>query len=193
MKKISLLLLLVISFSFVLSGCIVIDNDSDNNYERNEFKSKETISKIVVSDESTDVLFQISDSEEMSVKYSDSSKKQVYDISVSNGILEIEKTKSTVGVDDTSLVISLPDKEYEEISVNTTNGDIIFENVSSMVYRCDTENGDIKGTTLGSMADYSCTVSVKNGDSTIDNNDINSTKTLEFNVKNGDVKVEFAQ
>jgi lia operon protein LiaG len=193
MKKISLLLLLVISFSFVLSGCIVTDNDSDNDYERNEFKSKETVSKIVVSDESTDVLFQISDSEEMSVKYSDSSKKQVYDISVSNGILEIEKTKSTVGVDDTSLVISLPDKEYEEISVNTTNGDIIFENVSSMVYRCDTENGDIKGTILGSMADYSCTVSVKNGDSTIDNNDINSTKTLEFNVKNGDVKVEFAQ
>lgn len=191
MKKISLLLLLVVSFSFVLSGCIVTDDD--NNYERNEFKSKETIRKIVVSDESTDVLFQISDSEEVSVKYSDLSKKQVYDISVSNGILEIEKTKSTVGVDDTSLVISLPDKEYEEISVNTTNGDIIFENVSAMVYRCDTENGNIKGTISGSKADYSCTVSVKNGDSTIDNNDINSTKTLELNVKNGDVKVEFAQ
>lgn len=191
MKKISLLLLLVVSISFVLSGCIVTDDDND--YERNEFKSKEAISKVVVSDESTDVLFQISDSEEVSVKYSDLSKKQVYDISVSNGILEIEKTKSTVGVDDTSLVISLPDKEYEEISVNTTNGDIIFENVSSMVYRCDTENGNIKGTILGSKADYSCTVSVKNGDSTIDNNDINSTKTLELNVKNGDVKVEFAQ
>lgn len=191
MKKISLLLLLVVSFSFVLSGCIVTDDD--NNYERNEFKSKETIRKVVVSDESTDVLFQISDSEEVSVKYSDLSKKQVYDISVSNGILEIEKTKSTVGVDDTSLVISLPDKEYEEISVNTTNGDIIFENVSAMVYRCDTENGNIKGTISGSKADYSCTVSVKNGDSTIDNNDINSTKTLELNVKNGDVKVEFAQ
>ena len=55
------------------------------------------------------------------------------------------------------------DKEYEEISVNTTNGDIIFENVSSMVYQCDTENGDIKGTILGNIADYSCTVSVKNG------------------------------
>ena len=36
-------------------------------------------------------------------------------------------------------------------------------------------------------------ISVENGDSTIHNNDINSTKTLEFNVKNGDVKVEFAQ
>ena len=117
----------------------------------------------------------------------------MYGISVSNGVLEIKKTRSTVGVDDSSLVIFLPDKEYEEISVNTTNGDIIFENISSTVYRCDTENGDIKGTILGNIADYSCTVSVENGDSTIDNNVINSTKIIEFNVENGDVKVEFAQ
>ena len=191
MKKISLLLLLVVSFSLVLSGCIVTDNGND--YERKEFKSKETISKVVVSAESADVLFQISDNKEVSVKYPESSTKQVYYISASNGVLEIKKIRSTVGVDDSSLVISLPDKEYEEISVNTTNGDIIFENVSSMVYQCDTENGDIKGTILGNIADYSCTVSVKNGDSTIDSNDINSTKILEFNVKNGDVKVEFAQ
>ena len=59
MKKISLLLLLVVSFSLVLSGCIVTDNGND--YERKEFKSKETISKVVVSAESADVLFQISD------------------------------------------------------------------------------------------------------------------------------------
>ena len=143
MKKISLLLLLVVSFSLVLSGCIVTDNGND--YERKEFKSKETISKVVVSAESADVLFQISDNKEVSVKYPESSTKQVYDISASNGVLEIKKIRSTVGVDDSSLVISLPDKEYEEISVNTTNGDIIFENVSSMVYQCDTENGDIKG------------------------------------------------
>ena len=37
MKKISLLLLLVVSFSLVLSGCIVTDNGND--YERKEFKS----------------------------------------------------------------------------------------------------------------------------------------------------------
>ena len=53
MKKISLLLLLVVSFSLVLSGCIVTDNGND--YERKEFKSKETISKVVVSAESADV------------------------------------------------------------------------------------------------------------------------------------------
>lgn len=98
-----------------------------------------------------------------------------------------------MGVDDSSLVISLPDSEYEEISVNTTNGDIIFNNITSAVYRCNTENGDIKGTIQGNSADYLCVVSVKNGDSTLENNAITSTKIIEFNVKNGDVEVEFAQ
>ena len=191
MKKIALLLLLVVSFSLVLSGCIITDND--DGYERKEFKSKETFNQIVVSAESADVLFQYSDDKEVSVKYPESSTKQVYDISVSNGVLEIKKTRSTEGVDDSSLVISLPDKEYEEISVNTTNGDIIFENISSAVYRCNTENGDIKGTIQGNSADYLCVVSVENGDSTLENNAITSTKIIEFDVKNGNVEVEFVQ
>ena len=190
MKKISLLLLLVVSFSLVLSGCIITDDGDD--YERKEFKSKETFNQIIVSAESADVLFQYSDDKEVSVKYPESSTKQVYDISVSNGVLGIKKI-STESVDDSSLVISLPNKEYEEISVNTTNGDIIFENISSTVYRANTENGDIKGTIRGNSVDYLCVVSVKNGDSTLENNAITSTKIIEFDVKNGNVEVEFMQ
>lgn len=91
MKKISLLLLLVVSFSLVLSGCIITDDGDD--YERKEFKSKETFNQIIVSAESADVLFQYSDDKEVSVKYPESSTKQVYDISVSNGVLEIKNKK----------------------------------------------------------------------------------------------------
>lgn len=62
-----------------------------------EFKSTETFNQIVVSAESADVLFQISDENEVSVEYPESSTDQVYDISVSNGILEIKKNKKYGG------------------------------------------------------------------------------------------------
>lgn len=191
MKRKLTLNILILFLIFGLSGCIITDNGND--YERKEFKSTETISKVIIADESTDVVFKVADSNELSVEYSEAPKDEWYDISVSNGVLKIEKTESTVGVTENSLIISMPNKEYEEISVETTNGDIVFEEVNASIYRCNLKNGDIKGTIQGNSDDYICVVSVENGDSTLENNAITSTKIIEFDVKNGDVEVEFVQ
>lgn len=188
----------ILSFSFLitillisLSGCVITDINSE--YVRKEFKSEQNVTEIVIIDESTNITFQTSNSNEISIEYSDSETEPRYSISIKNGVLEMEKTDSTVGVDDNSLIISLPQKEYDEISVNTTNGNITFEHIKSSVYHCSTENGNIDGTILGEATDYLCVITVKNGDSSLENNLIESSKIIEFNVKNGDVKVNFAQ
>ncbi|WP_455543464.1 hypothetical protein [Intestinibacter sp.] len=108
MKKMFLSCLLIVTFVISLSGCVVTDNNTD--YERKEFKTEKDVTKIAVIDKSTDVTFQVTDSDEITVEYSDSETEPIYDISIKNGTLNIEKTASTVGVEDNSLIISLPKK-----------------------------------------------------------------------------------
>lgn len=111
----------------------------------------------------------------------------------SNNILKIEKTRGTVGVDNSSLVISVPEKVYQSISAATTNGDIIFENITSSNYKCSAESGNIKGVLKGRETDYSIVTRARNGKSTLENNVIESAENVEFNVENGDIDIEFSE
>lgn len=172
-----------------LSGCIITDNSDE--YERMKFQTTEDISEIMVWDLSTDYTAQISDNNDVIVEYSDSPTKSWYNIDVSEGILKIEKTRGTVGVEDSSVTILLPEKEYNNIFIETTNGDISFDNVFFLNYKCFTENGDITGTLNGNEADYLIVTKTKNGDSNLKDNVIESSKTIEFNVKNGDINIDF--
>lgn len=190
MKKIFLGMILVASMG-ILSGCLVTDND--DKYERQQFRSTEEISEIVVTDSSTNYKIQVSDTEELLVKYSDSATQSWYNIDVTDGTLNIEKTKETVGVEENSVIITLPEKEYQSIAIETSNGDVAFENVSFDKYKCYVENGDITGTLSGSEADYLTVVKIENGDSNLKDNAIESDKSIEFNVKNGNVEVEFSE
>lgn len=191
MKKIFLSAMVILVIG-LLSGCMITDNNYDE-YERKQFQSTDTISEIVVTDESANIVIQTKDSNEILVEYSDSPTNSWYRIDVSNGVLKIEKTRGTVGVDDNTLIITLPQKEYESISVETTNGDIQFDNVASSVYKCSTKNGDIKGSLAGNENDYLIVTTAKNGESTLENNVIESSKIVEFDVENGDIKVKFSE
>lgn len=131
--------------------------------------------------------------EEILVEYSDSMTDPWYDIDVADGVLKIEKNKGTVGVEENSVVITLPRKEYKNISIDTSNGDIVFENVLSEKYKCFVENGDITGTLNGNEKDYLIVVKAKNGDSNITDNVIESSKSIEFNVENGNVNIDFSE
>ena len=107
-------------------------------------------------------------------------------------MLKIEKTQETVGVEENSVIITLPEKEYKNISIETSNGDIVFHDVLSKKYKCFVENGDITGTLNGDEKDYLIVVKTKNGDSSIRDHVMESSKTIEFNVKNGNVDVDFS-
>lgn len=194
MKKTILIILAILMCGGIVLGltrCVITDNS--DAYERKEFKSREDINKVIVDDESAEVIFKVADNNELSIEYAESLTKSWYNISVENGILKIEKVENTVGVEDNSLIISLPNKNYEEILVKTTNGNITFENISSKIYRCNNQNGNIKGTIYGDPAEYLSVISVENGSSNLKNNVIKSEKMIELNVKNGDIKIEFLQ
>ena len=147
----------------VLSGCMVTEDYDE--YERKQFRSTDEISEIIAKDSSTNYSLQVSDTEELLVEYSDSATESWYDIDAADGVLNIEK--------------------------KTSNGDIVFHDVLSKKYKCFVENGDITGTLNGDEKDYLIVVKIKNGDSSIRNHVMESSKTIEFNVKNGNVDVDF--
>lgn len=190
MKRMSVGILLI-GISALLSGCIITDNYDE--YERKQFQSTEEISEIVIEDISTEITMVTSSNKEVLVDYSDSPKDSWYRIEISNGILNIKKTRKTVGVEDSTMVVSLPEKEYQNFSIETTNGDIILDNTTALTYKCSTENADIKGSLKGVEADYLIIIAVQNGKSNLENNVNESSKMIEFNVKNGDVNVKFVR
>ena len=126
MKKIFLGIIFIFGIG-VLSGCMVTEDYDE--YERKQFRSTDEISEIIAKDSSTNYSLQISDTEELLVEYSDSATESWYDIDAADGVLKIEKTQETVGVEENSVIITLPEKEYKNISIETSNGDITFENV----------------------------------------------------------------
>ena len=136
MKKIFFGILLVVSMG-IISGCMVTEDYDE--YERQQFRSAEEISEVIVTDSSTNYTLQVSDTEELLVEYSDSPTKSWYNIDVADGTLKIEKTQGTVGVEENSVIITLPEKEYQSITLETSNGDITFENVFSDKYKCSVE------------------------------------------------------
>lgn len=190
MKKVFLGIILFVGIG-VLSGCMVTEDHDE--YERKQFRSTDEISEIIAKDSSTNYSLQVSDTEELLVEYSDSTTESWYDIDVVDGVLKIEKTRETVGVEENSVIIALPEKEYKNISIETSNGDISFENVLSEKYKCFVENGDITGTLNGNETDYLIVVKATNGDSNVKDNVIESSKSIEFNVENGNVNVTFSE
>lgn len=190
MKKLSLYILGIVTVG-LLSGCVI--RESEDEYKREQYQSTEIVSEILVEDISTDVIVQKTNKKELTVDYSDSPNNPWYNIDISRGVLTIEKTRGTVGVDNNSLVISLPQNEYQKFSIVTTNGNIIFNNTSSLAYKCSTQNGDIRGNVVGVESEYLIVIDVKNGSSNIKNNVIESSKTIEFNVVNGNINFEIEQ
>lgn len=192
MRKLVLLSIVLLFVMGLLSGCIITDNNYDE-YERQQFQSTDTISEIEVVDISTDVMVKTSNGDAILVEYSDSLDNPWYSIEIVDEVLEIKKTRGTVGIEDNTLVISIPEKEYSRISIETTNGDIVFNSISSLAYKCTTENGDIKGLLAGKESDYLIVTTVKNGNSNMNNNVIQSSNIIEFDVKNGDIDIEFSE
>ena len=85
MKKIFFGILLVVSMG-IISGCMVTEDYDE--YERQQFRSAEEISEVIVTDSSTNYTLQVSDTEELLVEYSDSPTKSWYNIDVADGTLK---------------------------------------------------------------------------------------------------------
>lgn len=190
MKKIILNIVLIVIF-LGLSGCVV--RDDTTKYQRKEIQISEEIVGVKVIDKSSNIQILTSDTEEISVQYSDSIEEQLYTFEVNDNILEISKIKTTVNLEMSSIVIKLPPKKYDLISVTTTNGDIDLNGIESTIYRCNTENGNIRGDINGRKEDYAIAINVKNGESNLSDTLIKSENILEMKTQNGDIYIQFAE
>ena len=190
MKKLFLGIVLTVSLG-ILSGCMITENYDE--YKRKQFRSTDEISEIIANDSSTNYSLQVSDTEELLVEYSDSTTESWYDIDVADGVLKIEKTQGTVGVEENSVIITLPKKEYKNISIETSNGNIVFENILAEKYKCFVKNGDITGSISGVMDEFSITCTIKKGESNLPALKEGGDKSLTAECNNGDINMNFVK
>ena len=108
--------------------------------------------------------------------------------------------------------LQVPDAMLENLTISTTNeditvsgltvngtmdltcngGQIAFENVGvGSALRLTGKNGDISGSVLGSMDDFSIQTEIKKGETNLPESTDGGEKTLYAANNNGDVQIEF--
>ena len=109
-------------------------------------------------------------------------------------------------------MLQVPDAMLENLTISTTNeditvsgltvngtmdltcngGQIAFENVGvGSALRLTGKNGDISGSVLGSMDDFSIQTEIKKGETNLPESTDGGEKTLYAANNNGDVQIEF--
>lgn len=190
MKRITINILLIVTF-LGLTGCIV--RDDATKYQKKEIQISEEIDGLEVMDKSSNIQILTSDTKKISVQYSDFIDEQLYTFEVNDNILKVVKKSSTVNLEMNNIVIKLPQKKYNVISVTTTNGDIDLNGIEATVYKCNTENGNIRGGIGGKKEEYTIAIETKNGTSNLEDTLINSENMLEMQTRNGDIYIQFME
>ncbi len=190
MKRITINILLIVTF-LGLTGCIV--RDDATKYQKKEIQISEEIDGLEVLDKSSNIQILTSDTKEISVQYSDFIDEQLYAFEVNDNILKVVKKSSTVNLEMNNIVIKLPKKKYNVISVTTTNGDIDLNGIEATVYKCNTENGNIRGGIGGKKEEYAIAIETKNGTSNLEDTLIKSENMLEMQTRNGDIYIQFME
>lgn len=214
-RMISLALCLVLG-SFVLSGC----SDSSQPFEEKSYTSDTQINEINLEVRDREIEVSLSEDEQVHIQYSENSK-EYYDISVSGNVLTMTSASDKEWTDyiggkpsaeDRKITLQIPDALLENLTLSTTNEDIILFalavtgsiNISSnggniafgnldvgSALTLNVKNGDISGMIVGSYDDFSIQSAIKKGESNLPDNKDSGEKTLNVSSNNGDVNIEF--
>ncbi len=216
MKKIISLALCLILSSFALAGC----SNSSEPFEEKSYTPDTQVNEINLDVRDREIEVTLSEDEQVHVQYSENSK-EYYDIAVSGNVLTMTSANSKEWTDyvggkasaeDRKIVLQIPDALLENLTLSTTNEDIILSalavtgsislsanngnitftnlDVGNALY-LTVKNGDISGTTIGSYDDYAIHSKVKKGKSNLPDNKDGGEKTLNVSCNNGDVDIEF--
>lgn len=80
----------------------------------------------------------------------------------------------------------------DNISLNANGGDIVCEKINvGKSISLTAKNGNIRGTVLGGMDDFSITCTIKKGKSNLPAQKEGGEKTFSADCNNGDINVEF--
>ena len=214
-KMVSLALCLGLSLS-LLSGC----SDSSEPFAEKSYTPDAQVREIRIAVEDREIAVSPSGDGQVHMQYAENSK-EFYDISVSDdGVLTMTSASDKawtdyVGVqssDGKTIALQVPDAMLENLTISTTNeditvsgltvngtmdltcngGQIAFENVGvGSALRLTGKNGDISGSVLGSMDDYSIQTEIKKGETNLPESTDGGEKTLYAANNNGDVQIEF--
>lgn len=192
------------------------DGLRNSQYVRKQYTAPAEVKSVVVEEVNTVITVQPTDSDDVQVEYSNLTNKELYSISLEEGVLTIQKDKkfnadSVKSNEDHSLIISLPEREYEKLSVTAqngslsigavefqditaelTNGSVSFDGTNAVSNSCTVTNGNISGKLCGKQSEYAITTSLINGFSSLPSTASDGTsRTIHFSVTNGTIGVDF--
>ena len=199
-----------------MSGC----SDSSQPFEEKSYTSDTQINEINLDVRDREIEVSLSEDEQVHIQYSENNK-EYYDISVSGNVLTMTSASDKEWTDyiggkpsaeDRKITLQIPDALLENLTLSTTNEDIILFalavtgsiNISSnggniafgnldvgSALTLNVKNGDISGMIVGSYDDFSIQSEIKKGESNLQDKKDGGEKALTVSSNNGDVNIEF--
>lgn len=216
MKKTFIHIICLVAAMLFLSGC----SDNKEIYEAREFCSDGTeINAVNVDVHDRRIELSLSEDKQVRIEYFESDK-EYYDIFVSDdGVLNVvsasdKELKDYVGTktakENRKILIKLPGKMLDSMSLATTNedivllpvaadsvslyangGDILFEELNAeKEIILNVKNGSIEGTVVGGYDEYAISCEIKKGDSNLPELKEGGEKSLVVTANNGDVNIK---
>ena len=133
----------------LLCGFAALPAEENAGLVPRQFQTAQQIDRISVEDAISNVTIRTADTDHITVDYADTTEKPLYTISAKDGLLSIQTTKEEIegknmslikiridgktvsGRPDHDLVITLPQKKYQDVSVALAVGTLSMEGVKA--------------------------------------------------------------
>ena len=122
----------------LLCGFAALPAEENANLVSRQFQTAQQIDRISVEDAISDVTIRTADTDHITVDYPDTAEKPLYTISVEDGLLRIQTGsldkiggRIVSGLSNRDLVITLPQKQYQELSMTLAVGTLSVEGVKA--------------------------------------------------------------
>ena len=122
----------------LLCGFAALPAEENADLVPRQFQTAQQIDRISVEDAISNVTIRTADTDHITVDYADTTEKPLYTISVEDGLLRIQTGsldkiggRIVSGLSNRDLIITLPQKQYQELSVGLTIGTLSVEGVKA--------------------------------------------------------------
>ena len=122
----------------LLCGFAALPAEENANLVPRQFQTAQQIDRISVEDAISDVTIRTADTDHITMDYADTTEKPLYTISVEDGLLRIQTgSLDKIGgrivprLSNRDLVITLPQKQYQELSMTLAVGTLSVEGVKA--------------------------------------------------------------
>ena len=122
----------------LLCGFAALPAEENADLVPRQFQTAQQVDRISIEDAISNVTIRTADTDHITVDYADTDEKPLYTISVEDGLLRIQTGsldkiggRIVSGLSNRDLIITLPQKQYQELSVGLTIGTLSVEGVKA--------------------------------------------------------------